>query len=196
MDDADRSPQQRTEPAHATEELMWSMKTILVPTDFSEIAAMATETAMDLAKAFSASVVLMHAYELPVYTYAYPTVPYVPTPELAAGLEEAAARGLEALRKQYEQRGVPLGTLTRAGIAWEQILAAAATTQAGLIVMGTHGRRGLPRALMGSVAEKVVRLSPVPVLTVRAPVPGVGPSATRGPADPGAADRLVEQGQL
>jgi nucleotide-binding universal stress UspA family protein len=182
------------EPAHAEEELMWSVKTILVPTDFSEIASMATDTAMDLAERFSASVVLMHAYEVPAWTYAYPAAAYVPPPDLASGLEEASLRGLEAVRKQYESRHIAISTITTAGVAWEQILTAAKSTGAGLIVMGTHGRKGLPRAIMGSVAEKVVRLSPVPVLTVRGPVPGVG--AVRTPPDPRAADELVEHGQL
>ncbi len=54
-------------------------------------------------------------------------------------------------------------------VGWEEILAAAAETQADLIVMGTHGRRGFVHALLGRVAERVVRMSPVPVLTVRSP---------------------------
>jgi len=59
------------------------------------------------------------------------------------------------------------------GIAWERILETAKMVEAGLIVMGTHGRRGVPRAFLGSVAERVVRLSPVPVLTIREPVADV-----------------------
>ena len=57
-------------------------------------------------------------------------------------------------------------TLLRTGSPWEQVLGAATEVKAGLIVMGTHGRRRLERALLGSVAEKVVRMSRVPVLTV------------------------------
>jgi len=61
-----------------------------------------------------------------------------------------------------------VATALRSGRPWEEILAAAREGNADLIVIGTHGRKGLPRALLGSVAEKVVRMSPVPVLTVRA----------------------------
>jgi nucleotide-binding universal stress UspA family protein len=55
------------------------------------------------------------------------------------------------------------------GVSWQQILAASEETGSDLIVMGTHGRQGLSHALIGSVAEKVVRLAHVPVLTVRQP---------------------------
>jgi nucleotide-binding universal stress UspA family protein len=70
----------------------------------------------------------------------------------------------EAARLQG--KGVVLETLFSRGVAWEEIIEVAKRVDVGLIVMGTHGRRGLPRAIMGSVAEKVVRLSPVPVLTI------------------------------
>lgn len=53
------------------------------------------------------------------------------------------------------------------GVAWEQILAAATDVDANVIALGTHGRRGVAHAIMGSVAERVVRLSDIPVLTVR-----------------------------
>ena len=57
--------------------------------------------------------------------------------------------------------------LLKVGVAWEQILVAAAEVRADLLVLGTHGRRGVAHAVMGSVAERVVRLSEIPVLTVR-----------------------------
>ncbi len=61
--------------------------------------------------------------------------------------------------------------IVKVGVPWEQILAAAAETKADVVVMGTHGRRGFAHAFVGSVAERVVQLSPVPVLTVRASGP-------------------------
>ena len=63
------------------------------------------------------------------------------------------------------------------GVEWEQILEVVKARNADLIVMGTHGRRGLSRLFLGSVAEKVVRISPVPVLTIRGPLDGDKPAA-------------------
>jgi nucleotide-binding universal stress UspA family protein len=57
--------------------------------------------------------------------------------------------------------------ILRSGVPWREILSAVEDVAADLVVMGTHGRRGVSHALLGSVAEKIVRLSPVPVLTVR-----------------------------
>jgi nucleotide-binding universal stress UspA family protein len=61
-------------------------------------------------------------------------------------------------------------SVLRSGTAWEEILLAASESKTDLIVLGTHGRRGLGRLLLGSVAEKVVRMARLPVLTVHAPV--------------------------
>ena len=74
---------------------------------------------------------------------------------------------MDELLKGLKDRGVPISGQLRRGVPWECVLETAKETKADLIVMGTHGRKGLARALMGSVAEKVVRLSPIPVLTVR-----------------------------
>ena len=63
---------------------------------------------------------------------------------------------------------VAAANLLRAGVPWEEVIGAASQVKADLIIMGTHGRRGLDRALLGSVAEKVVRMSTIPVLTVHA----------------------------
>jgi nucleotide-binding universal stress UspA family protein len=173
---------------------MWSMNKILLPTDFSEIATAALDVAVELARRFSVPIVLMHAYDIPVYSY--PATPYVPTAEMTASLEEASAQGLSQLRRSYESSGVDFSTMTRTGIAWEQILLAAKEVDAGLIIMGTHGRRGLPRAILGSVAEKVVRLSPIPVLTIHDVVPGTEAGSAPHVPDPKAADELVEHWQL
>ena len=61
------------------------------------------------------------------------------------------------------------GRSLRQGVAWKEIVALAKDSKAGLIAMGTHGRRGVARMLLGSVAEKVVRTAPCPVLTVHGP---------------------------
>ena len=82
-----------------------------------------------------------------------------------------AARDFSAASRMACEVGAELAelfqVLLKVGEPWEEIIDAASRLDAGLIVMGTHGRRGLPRAILGSVAEKVVRLSAVPVLTIR-----------------------------
>jgi len=82
-------------------------------------------------------------------------------------------------------RDVPLvSAKIRQGVPYEQILAAAKESGADLIVMGTRGRTGIAHVMLGSVAEKVFRLSPVPVLTVRHPEREVGVAADEKPREP------------
>lgn len=147
-------------------------KKILVPVDFSPSSLAALETAIELAKPFNASLELVHVWEPPPI--------YGPDALVAGGmslyveLEEharrAATKEMENLVARLEPRG--LGTLRThvlRGVPAPGILEVAGKGGFDLIVMGTHGRTGVSRFFMGSVAEKVVRLSPVPVLTVRNP---------------------------
>jgi nucleotide-binding universal stress UspA family protein len=149
---------------------MWRVNKILVPTDFSKAAEAALETAIEIAKKFDASIVLMHAYQLPIY--AYPTSPLVPLAEFSMDVENAALRALDATASAH-QSGVPIQTALYLGFPWEEIQKAAKEHEVSLIVMGSRGLRGLPRALMGSTAERVVRHSTVPVLTMHEPEPAV-----------------------
>jgi len=140
-----------------------SFQKLLVATDFSESSQQALELALQLAEKFSSELTLVHSWEAPDYSYAAGL--YVPV-DLIAPIERAAAARLEEATAQLKTRFPAAKSLLRAGVAWEQVLAAATESKADLIVMGTHGRQGLERALLGSVAEKVVRLSSIPVLTV------------------------------
>ena len=145
---------------------MWLTKKILVATDFGEPSRAAAEVGLQLAQKFQVPLVLVHAYMVPGAIYmAFPTMPAVDYPRI---YEEAARESLEKEGSRLARRGAEVTTMLRAGVAWEQILVTAKEVDADLIVVGTHGRRGVPRALLGSVAEKVVRLSPVPVLTIHA----------------------------
>jgi len=146
---------------------MLEIRRILVPVDFSEKSERALDYAIELAKKLGASVTLVHAYEIPVYGFVDATV--VATPDLAARLSDAAQKTLDALVASRRDRGVPLHGVLRNGVAWEEIASVAKDTHADLIVIGTRGRRGLARALLGSVAESVIRTSDVPVLTIHAP---------------------------
>ena len=84
-------------------------------------------------------------------------------------LEHAARETLKNAVIARKGTKVPIAAALYCGAPWEQVLAAIDQHNIDVVVMGTHGRRGIAHALLGSVAERVVRLSPVPVLTVRGP---------------------------
>ncbi len=133
---------------------------ILVPVDFEAASTKALATAKDLAARFGVEVVLVHVYQLPVYTY--PGLEPTLLPGFHTEVTAAAQRALNDLAQKENARGV-----LREGDPSTEILAAAEELGAAMIVMGTHGRTGLSHLFLGSVAEKVVRKSQVPVLTVR-----------------------------
>jgi len=138
---------------------------ILVASDFSDSSQQALALAIEIAEKFGSELTLLHSWEAPDYSYAAGL--YLPM-DVVAPIERAAVARLEEALLELKQRFPTAQSTLRSGVAWEQVLAAAGDLKADLIVMGTHGRRGLERALLGSVAEKVVRLSRVPVLTVHA----------------------------
>lgn len=142
-------------------------KTILVPVDFGAASEFAVDYAVALAKPLGADVVVMHAYEIPVM--GFPDGVVMATAELTSRVLEGAREGLTKTARRFEGSGVTLRTVVKQGDSWRAIVDAVEEVKANLIVMGTHGRRGLPRALLGSVAEKVVRMAPCPVLTVHEP---------------------------
>jgi nucleotide-binding universal stress UspA family protein len=139
---------------------------ILVATDFTESAQCALDLAVEMCRKFAADLTLVHCWEAPSYSYGGGL--YVPV-DLITPIEKGASRALEEALTELKKRIPGAKSVLRTGSAWEEILVAAAAIQADLIVVGTHGRRGLNRALLGSVAEKVVRMAEMPVLTVHAP---------------------------
>jgi nucleotide-binding universal stress UspA family protein len=142
-----------------------SIRHIMVPHDFSDTAQRALEFALGIARPLRARVSVMFAYD--VVAYGFPEAPAVPTD--SAQIERAARAALEDVARRAQGTGVEVEGMLRRGVPWSEINAAAEETKVDLIVMGTHGRRGFARALLGSVAEKVVRTAPCPVLTVRGP---------------------------
>ncbi|MEO8905735.1 MAG: universal stress protein [Polyangiaceae bacterium] len=136
---------------------------VLVATDFSECSKRALDLAVELAQKLDAQLTVTHVWEVPAYGYG-PGM-YVPG-DFLAPIEGAAQARLNEALDALKQRFPSAKGVLRTGAPWDEILAAALSVHADLIVIGTHGRRGLSRALMGSVAERVVRLSTVPVLTV------------------------------
>lgn len=139
-----------------------SIQHILVAIDFGEPSSHALDVALDLARKLDAKLTLVHVWWTPTLAYSSD----IPWP--VADIVREAQQMLDAVLVGVKLRYPRTDAILREGIPASQILAVAAECGADLIVMGTHGRRGLPRVLLGSVAEKVVRRSPVPVLTVPA----------------------------
>lgn len=152
---------------------------ILVPVDFSAHSDLALRYATTLADRFGATVEVLHVVEDPFVSGAWSTGVLVPNiPELLADLVKAARAKLDDMRAVATSRGPRLTTtvLTTVvtGAPADSISDYARTEKFDLIVMGTHGRKGVSHALMGSVAEHVVRKAPCPVLTVREMTPAAG----------------------
>ncbi|MBI2206617.1 MAG: universal stress protein [Candidatus Rokubacteria bacterium] len=139
---------------------------ILCATDFSEAGQAAEQQALELAGALGAELVYVHvSAEAMLYrgvAFAVTDAQRVYDAQRRWAEDTLAARVAAA-----GQRGVPARSVLRVGVPFDQIVDAARDERADMLVLGTHGRTGLDRLLMGSVAERVVRLAPCPVLTVR-----------------------------
>jgi nucleotide-binding universal stress UspA family protein len=133
---------------------------IVAATDFSLGSLAALEYAEELAHRFEAEVILVHAEEV---------LGVVPGSDMAARARIDAERELARTATGLRARGLRVRTILRPGLPAEEILHVARAEHASLIVMGTHGRSGLAHMVMGSVAERVVRAAPCPVLTVCRP---------------------------
>jgi len=145
---------------------MPAIKNILVPIDFSPCALDALRFAANLAQQYDADLDIAYVYE--------PTQVAI-TDASGAGTSAQMEQFFSELQRMLDQaRGIAMDagathitTVLTQGVVSDAIIDQARTTKANLIVMGTHGRRGLAHFVMGSVAEKVVRSAPCPVLTVR-----------------------------
>lgn len=145
-------------------ETMKTFKHILVPTDFHQASAAALETATSLAMACDAKVTLLHVWEIPIYPY----MDFMLNSDVITGVEDAAVKHLTEAVEKLRQVLPNAESKLKTGLPWHGIMDAIKELKPDLVVMGTHGRRGVEHAILGSVAEKLVRLSPVPVLTVHA----------------------------
>jgi nucleotide-binding universal stress UspA family protein len=161
---------------------MKPIHTILCPVDFSPGSSAAADYAVGLARALGARVHLLHVDPLPIL--AVPDGGIIVTPEMLARMNEASTKAIEELAAQLGGAGgssgeagagaprpAPIETFVCEGSPHVEILRRAEKIGADLIVMGTHGRSGFAHLLLGSVAEKVVRTAPIPVLTVRLEAP-------------------------
>jgi nucleotide-binding universal stress UspA family protein len=146
---------------------MMTLKTILVPTDFSECSEAAVKYGRALAKAFNASVHLMHVVQDP-YTQPWAAEAFpAPLGDLLEQWQQQARARLAALLPEDERANAMIAV--QVGSPFFEIVRYAQEQHIDLIVIGTHGRGPLGHMLLGSVAEKVVRKAPCPVLTVRHP---------------------------
>jgi len=142
-------------------------KRICCPIDFSDASRAALEVAADLARRGGAELVLLHSYPVPGYTF--PDGSVVASPKMMQELAEQAQRHLEEWRASAAKIAGE-GRVAVEKVVGEpaaEIVAFAKANRVDLLVLGTHGRSGLEHALMGSIAERVVRKAHCPVLTVR-----------------------------
>lgn len=150
---------------------MPKIQNILCPIDFSQSAMNALDYAIELAKVVRADIKLLHVYEDPLASIPFARTGSAGDPTAPIEIIEEARRKriaeIERLQAMCASHGVQAKVQEIEGTPAQTIVKVAGETGIDLIIMGTHGRTGLSHALVGSVAERVVRQSPCPVLTVR-----------------------------
>jgi nucleotide-binding universal stress UspA family protein len=163
---ATKTPGTQFAPSIVLEAIMIRLKTILVPTDFSECSDAAVKYGYALAEAFGATLHLLNVVQHP-YSMPWAADGFTPIGDLLADWEAQAKRRLV----ESVPATAPAKTVVKiqVGSPHPEIVRYAAQYEIDLIVLGTHGRGPLGHMLLGSVAERVVRTAPCPVLTVRHP---------------------------
>ncbi|WP_437325195.1 universal stress protein [Sorangium sp. So ce381] len=147
------------------------MKTLLLAHDFNATSEIALDTAIELARKLSAKIVVAHVYSVPVYSFPEGSS-LIPSAEDAARIADAAQRSLDqVLERRRATPGVEISGVLRAGVPDEEICRLADEIGADMIVIGTHARGAVARALLGSVAQRVVRSAKIPVLSIRGAQP-------------------------
>jgi nucleotide-binding universal stress UspA family protein len=146
---------------------MKRIRRILHPTDFSSASRPAFERALGLARDSRAELIILHvlAPVIPVVGEGY--IPPQTYEAIDTAARKSAQKKLDALVARARKAGVRARALLLEGTAHERIASAAKAQRVDLIVMGTHGRSGLARLFIGSVASRVVSAAPCPVMTVR-----------------------------
>src|SRR3990172_11060531 len=144
------------------------IRSILVPTDFSECGNYALSYAASLARSFNASIICVHVIEpiVPTVGYSGMTEP-LPIADITEQLEDSAERELPKLAECEDCAGLDIEELIVHGEAASEIVRVAKERKVDLIVVSSHGRTGLGRILFGSTAEAVVRHALCPVLVVK-----------------------------
>jgi len=135
-------------------------KRILVGTDGSKYSGIAINKAIDFAKAYGGSLVVLSVVDVPTEFYAE-------APKAVEDMIRKAREYTSAVKKQAEADGVEAESFVGEAEAWEAIVKLAHDQEVNMVVVGSHGRTGLRRLLMGSVTEKVIGHAPCPVLVVK-----------------------------
>jgi nucleotide-binding universal stress UspA family protein len=145
---------------------MADYKSILVAVDFSDVSAAALKVAVDISRRLGAQLKVVHVVQpQPVPMPLEGSAIYMD--EVQTWQLDEAAKSLDLFIQQHASPDAVAMKKVRSGVAAAEITQAATDIGADLIVMGTHGRSGLRHLLMGSIAESVLRVAPVPVLCVR-----------------------------
>jgi nucleotide-binding universal stress UspA family protein len=148
---------------------MSRLRRILHPTDFSRASGAAFSRAVKMAKDNRAELIVVHVWSAVVPTVGdgYGYMPPKVYEEMEASARAYGTKHLDALVAKARKAGARARGLLVEGVPYERITRTAKAQHADLVVMGTHGRTGLARLFLGSVAERVVAMSPCPVMTVR-----------------------------
>ncbi len=146
---------------------MSRFRRILHPTDFSSASTAAFKRAVAMAKKDRSELVLLHVLAPPMPLAGEGYIPPNVYEDLEASAQRYAQKRLATLKDRAKTAGVRASTVIREGVADEQIVRAARAKKADVIVIGTHGRTGLAKLFLGSVASRVVTAAHCPVLTVR-----------------------------
>jgi nucleotide-binding universal stress UspA family protein len=141
---------------------------IVVPTDFSGGSEEAWALAQRIAEAVGSEIVLVHVSVEPP-SYGEASLPLDTGWQVIESARKWVEQELEKWAGAAREKGISVRTLVRTGSPYQEIVNLATDERADLVAMGTHGRSGVSRLLLGSVADRVIRLAPCPVLTVRKP---------------------------
>lgn len=142
------------------------IKKILVPVDFSEYSKMALDYSIEFSKRFSSELILIYVIEPIVYPSDF-GLGQIPINQVDFEIQSKAEEELKKLVDEKVPPGIKASSIVRTGKPFLEIINAAQEFNCDLIIIATHGHTGIEHILFGSTAEKVVRKSPVPVLTVR-----------------------------
>lgn len=141
-----------------------SIKKIMVPTDFTDFSRRAMDYARMIAGKMNAELLLVHVIE----PFTYSVTDTIQVVDHYAALKAIAEPLMDSLKKKILKDKLKVSTAVLRGTPYLEIVKKARQSKADLVIMGTHGRTGVTHLLLGSVAERVVRMAPCPVLTVRA----------------------------
>jgi len=150
----------------------YPLRQVMAATDFSPSSAAAFEYGLSLARTCSAGVVIVHVMERSVSSMDFTT----PFPDFTPEFTQRTTELLQAWVDHAEREGVVATPALLIGLPFTELCEEAKRRSVDLIVMGTHGRTGLAHLVLGSTAERVVRLASCPVLTVKAPLSNAAPA--------------------